>query len=200
MRNEVEHRSEATLKLIPTDVFVKKLKPYSLSRILFITIRDPKQTERWCKIGKINDWIRRYSSCYFIVMGTNGGTHFHLLAGIEKNRTPMPVKGIHFHMTDLKTKNVLQSFPDPQDVDRAKFIQETNRNERIIRLEIPYQCVKISSMIKAYFLKKLNREKAEQRKAKKLSDIERIIKYMIYNLNEPRDHEIELFLDYILKY
>lgn len=201
MRNEVKHRSEATLNSIPTNVFVKKLKAYPLGRILFITIRDPKQSERWCKIGKANDWIRRYSTCYFIVKGTNGGTHFHMLAGIEKNRKPIPVKGIHFHIVDLKRKQETLTIPDIQEVERGKFIAETIRNKQIIRMEIPFTCLKIAQMIKSYFLKKRNKEKADERKAKKQDDITRIIDYLFTNLNEPRLSDTrDLFLDYILKY
>lgn len=72
---------------------------HKLPRLLFITVRGP---DRWQKIGKVNDFIRRKSSNYFIVREKDkrkDGYHFHALVSQEKDIKPNWFrKGIHVHI------------------------------------------------------------------------------------------------------
>lgn len=52
--------------------------------LVFATInpyKESKLIKSWQKIGKCNDYIRKYSRCYFIVQGTNQDKtkHYHVL-------------------------------------------------------------------------------------------------------------------------
>lgn len=186
---------------IDTETFVRKIKKFPLSRIYFITIRDPKQTPLWCKLGKINDWVRRYSNNYFIVKGTHGGTHFHIIAGVIPNKIPKPVKGIHFHIQDLTSKKELYPRDEAveesirQDTDTAIYLTHMNA----LLLQVPDECRKISAMVKSYFKKKKAREARTRALTKKERDIENLINYQFKNLEEPREAlGRERYIDYLL--
>jgi len=210
----VEHRSEATPKketsrtmsYIDTEEFERKLLAFPRKRILFITIRDPKQTVLWCKLGKANDWIRRYSKNYFIVQGTNGGIHFHLIAGIHPNMQPKPVKGIHFQMSDLtNSSNASYSYDEcieREDRKNRWLCEEITFNRRrkyFLRYPGIQQCYSVADMIRAKFKKDAARDKRETAKSKKAEHIQRIISYLFKNLDEPREcEERSLYTDYIL--
>ena len=186
---------------IDTTTFVRKLKTFPLGRILFITVRDPKQSPLWCKLGKVNDWVRRYSNNYFIVKGTHGGIHFHIIAGLIPNRVPKPVKGIHFHIQDLTSKK--EKYPRDDAVEESRrydnHIAECIVKSMIIRLGVPPQCQELSAMVKSFFRKKKNRETRTRALTRKEQDIENLINYQAKNLEEPRDTlGREKYLDYLL--
>lgn len=180
----------------------EKLKKFPLGRIVFITIRCPQQVGPWTKIGKVNDWIRRYSSCYFIVKGVESGTHFHLIAGLKPDHSAIkPVKGIHFHIKDLKKDNPC-TVTDPiilDDIRESKYHAQFREQSTILRLKIPHECLAISTMIKKHFALGASRLKRSADRDRKSNAIRSIVLYLLKNLNEPRPDEISVFSDYILK-
>lgn len=178
-----------------------------MSRIIFATIKDNSQSDnsRWMQIGKINDWIRRYSSTYFIVKGTHGGVHFHLIAGLKKNARPMPKKGIHFCIINLADK-IGRGILTREEVDCAREGRERYalyQNQLFDKLTLSlteYQSSIISKivlMIKTYHRNKATRVKAKTRRVKVADNIDRIVSYLIKNLEEPRDGCIRKYVDYI---
>lgn len=181
---------------------IKKLKRFPFSRLAFITIKD--NANKW-KIGKVNDWIKRYSSIYYIVKGTHGGDHYHLIAGMDQNINVRPSKGIHFHIKYLndETKSVdIPDIEDRKDIDAMKRLAHIDNMTSIIKLQIPHQCVAISNMIMAYFRKVKRdsiRTKTSDMKSRKIVSV---LDYLYQNLNEPRSSELyrrDKYLDYILK-
>ncbi len=189
------------------DDFVSKLIKYPRSRIAFITIRCPKQTKPWNKIGKSGDWIRRYSECYYIVRGTAGGDHFHLLAGIRPGVVMRYKKGIHFNVKCLNGD--LSPLKGPEDWDELRISKEKTLFYHRQQVEIQMSDLneKESSLVQAIALMIQKYWRSKYVKAKRITkqtDIEknvcRIIRYMEKNLLEPReDSEIELYRDYMYK-
>lgn len=182
------------------DAFDKCLRSCGVSTLVFITIKDNSQKTRWTKIGKVNDWVRRYSKLYWIVKGTNGGTHFHVIASIEKGKRLRYCKGIHMHVRPLSDKK-------PFDMTREEIDEINQAKDTIdylikLRSEIYSNdiCVKISKMIKKYWLKKQVTKKGIIAKQNKNDNIGRVYDYMLRNYNEPRDNAHREYDDYIIKY
>jgi len=194
------------MSYVDTAELQRKLLAFPRKRILFITIRDPKQSPLWCKLGKVNDWIRRYSKNYFIVKGTCGGTHFHIIAGIQPNMQPKPVKGIHFQMSDLTNSSAMSysydeciAREDRKNKDLSEEITKSRKIKYFLRYPGIEQCYSVADMIRAKFKKAAAKDKRETAKSKKAEHIERIISYLFKNLAEPRESEDrDLYDDYIL--
>lgn len=189
-----------SLKVLPP------LLNYPLSRIVFITIKDNSQ--KW-KIGKVNDWIRRYSNNYYIVRGVNGGVHFHLIAGIEKNKTIVPVKNIHFHIVNLQNKKI-EIFPSAEDAEDVRKVKHHRRCLFVyLCLELDDEQIniitKIKLMIEKHFRSLNNKEKKVVVLDKKGKRIHNVLEYLQKNLDEPRLDDLDdpddrkEYLDYILK-
>lgn len=195
--------SVAEPSIIPTGSIVNTLKAYPKKRILFITIRDNTQKTKWCTIGKVNDWIRRYSRHYWIVRGTKGGIHFHLLAGILPDKRVKPQKGIHFHIKSLDHKETL--YTDYEELQQSKDKAVYFRNQTFERLTLDIHISKqihiqqITTMIKHYWRLKTNREQRIIKLTQKEQSIVEVVKYLKKNLLEPRDDDIALYTDYIYK-
>lgn len=199
----------ALIENLPLSSDLSKLKQYPITRIAFITIKDNTQKTKWTTIGKINDWIRRYSSCYYIVRGTQGGIHFHLLAGIEKDRTPVPQKGIHFVIKYLHTK------PDfsPEDIQWARDEENVMYYNLLDTIEeetseflLPGQQEEIARNIveKRIELMKLRAKDRAQRaneenRTKKDVNVDNVLYYLLKNLNEERENPVTEYVDYISK-
>lgn len=191
------------ISILPSDNFIKKLKRYPRSRIVFVTVKDNSQNGVWTRIGKINDWIRRYSSVYFIVKGTNGGTHFHLIAGIKPNANLVPKKGIHFRIINLSagvSRLTMDEVADARESRERYDIYKNSVFERLT-LEESVECTciisQIVAMIKKHYQLKRQRSKATTRRLKVSDDIDRIILYLLKNLEEPREDALFRYVDYI---
>lgn len=177
-----------------------RLEKYPLSRLMFITIRDPTQKSKWCEISKVRSWIRRYSTDYVIVRGLVGGIHYHILAGILPNKTVKCQKGIHFNIKSLSDpKSTTVCYPTPEDVqDRLKVLYYRNQKyeDLTIDIDIECQCIisQINAMIKKYW--KSRKAKASKRKCltKKSENINNVIAYLQKNLDE--NVEPELYVNY----
>lgn len=179
---------------------------YPQKRLCFFTIKDNTHLTKWDKIGKINDWIRRYSNCYVVVRGMEGGTHFHGLAGIEPNRTPRFQKGIHMdirYVNDPRTV-ILPDYKEmAQSADLRNHIIDTKFEEQSgTQLEPAQQeCLRmICTAVKAYWNRLKIRRQVAERRTKKEQSILRILGYLEKNLLEPREEELEIYVDYISKY
>lgn len=185
---------------------ITTLCDYPLKRLFFITIKDNTQKTRWTKIGKINDWIKRYSDDYIIVKGTEGGIHFHLLAGLKPHKELKFQKGIHFYVKNLSDNNIGFNRDDLQWIresdDLRCHIVDNNITHFQFALDIQQQNTLslICSAIKKHFLKIKNRHKAKQNKTKKQLKIDSVIKYLYKNLNETRPDTIQEYTDYIVNY
>ncbi len=188
------------------DDFITRIVKYPRSRIYFITVRCPKQVKPWNKIGKSNDWIRRYSECYYIVRGTKHGDHFHLLAGVKKGSKMSAKKGIHFHMTTLSPDT---GHTSPEEWDELRISKE--KAIYYMQQKFEYQTLnlhaeesalisKIVKMITRYWVSKAAKATRNVKMTEKAQDIHRILTYMEKNLLEPReDSDIDLYRDYMYK-
>lgn len=180
-------RGTPLLEIPDKEQLFEKLKKIPKSRIVFITIRDPKQRYT---MNKAINWIGKHTEVLCIVRGEVGGEHYHLVAGLRANDpwTPRCSKGVHFNIQYLNAKT-REPF-DPvivEDARRSAHIAETIRNNNIIKYEIPYVCVKISRMIQDYFRKKTARATRIEVKNEKEKHIMRVIEYLERNLNENDD-------------
>lgn len=185
---------------------LSKFSKFPLKRLLFITVRDNTQKSKWIRIGKINDWIRRYSDCYYIVRGTEGGIHFHMLAGIRVGAILRFPKGIHFCVRLLGKK--------PQwDPDLARMDREARDFSTMIREEtfeaLSEQCLEpwqqeslqeICNAIHAHFRRQRARTKRAVAKNRKEQEISRVLNYLQKNLDEPREDLVAEYTDYIYKH
>lgn len=192
---------------ISSPILLTKLMKYPLSRLAFITIKDNSQSTRWTQIGKVNDWIRRYSDAYAIVMGTVGGQHFHILAGINKKQKLTTRKGVHFDIQYLSKKK--EDFPpDYREIAHNILDQIHVRRDMLEELfDIddvpPYQqdiILCITALIKSYYVKKANKQSRDIRQTKKGENIDNILNYLQKNLDEYREDSIRQYTDYITKY
>uniref|UniRef100_UPI004047D844 hypothetical protein n=1 Tax=Polynucleobacter sp. TaxID=2029855 RepID=UPI004047D844 len=172
-------------------------------RLLFITVKDNTQKSKWISIGKINDWIRRYSTTYTIVRGTEGGSHFHMLAGVKPNSDLKCQKGIHFHIKNLLTDKIPYTRDDEQYRRDAEDLKLHILDDRItltqyqLTLEQQHQLSQICKSVLKHFKTKTDKIKTADKKTKKQKDIQSVLDYLTKNLNEPRDGEVELYRDYI---
>lgn len=196
------------LTLTEQSAFVPKLVKTSLKNVLFITIRDPKQGTKWCKLGKINDWIRRYSNNYYIVRGTAGGSHFHLLAIIKKDaRKVKPQKGIHFHIQSMQREVFEFNLEDCTErrisAEKVVYFKEQTFDMLTLDMEPDSQRIitSIAAMIKSYWQRKQRKDKRLTRKDKQSLNYLRILVYMRKNLDEPRENgeDPELYKDFLYK-
>lgn len=105
---------------------LKSRKPglFSLSkkpRLHFITINPNKGsvgTLRVNKIGKWSDYLRRFSSNYFIVREQKNNIHFHILASLDTELKF--IKGIHFNVRPVSDKS---KYVDPSE----SYVAEAER-------------------------------------------------------------------------
>lgn len=199
MRSVSQERSDSIISPYPLvipdrDELFKTLKNIPKSRIVFITIRDPKQKYT---MNKSINWIKKHTDVLCIVRGLEGGEHYHLIAGLkaDDNWTPRCSKGIHFNIQYVNKKNI-QPFDmdDLEDLRRSQYYAEVINNSLIIKYEIPFPCVKISKMIKHYFRLKNARDKALVARTEKQTQICNIINYLEKNLSENSD--IEQYITY----
>lgn len=188
---------------------LKQSMKFPNSRILFITIRDPKQLT-WAKLGKSNDWIRRYSDNYYIVRGTKGGSHMHILAFINIHNIPVPQKGIHFHIDHIGKSAGEFIMPSREEsidrrieISKSKYFKNQRYEELTRTVDISKQVIikQVCFAIKQYWLKVKRKQSMITRHSKKEIEILNILKYMAKNLAEPRENgdEPELYVDYICR-
>lgn len=188
---------------------VAALKKCSLSDLFFITIKDNTQSDRWTKLGKVSDWLRRYYKTYIVVKGTANGIHFHALAGGRTNKRITYQKGVHFHTKNLHTQTTDIHY-DPL-LERLESIDKTiyYRRERFNRLTEEYLTTQeqdiaylIPVMIRKEFKRRATNATSRVRRRKVMDKkewiIHSVIKYLQKNLDEPRDDEILIYNDYIL--
>lgn len=187
--------------------YVQKLMTYPRSRIAFITIRCPQQVLPWIKLSKATDWMRRYSKTFYAVRGTKGGFHIHILAGIEKQKTLVPKKGIHFDISYLYTKDPVRDYHD-YDEERdsrnmAIYHKQQAFNEATLNLtETQSEIIRLQAQAVTKYWKSRSRlSKSIEKKNAKRTKVDRILRYMAQNLAEPReDDNINRYRDYFCKY
>lgn len=164
------------------------------SKLFFITIKDNSQKTKWITIGKVNDWVRRYSDNYIICRGRLGGLHFHLICYANKSNSFKCPKGIHMNIQQVdKTKQIIPfTDEDKEDILKAKYYGEIRDFRVQTRLQIPIQCLYISSIIKAHFEKRKRRIKRLEARTKYELAIQRVIDYLHKNLLEnPEDERLQ---------
>ncbi len=179
-------------------------KDFPTSRLYFVTIKDNTHLTRWDKMGKINDWCRRYSKAYLIVKGTHGGTHHHLLIGVTIGFTEFKFpKGIHFHVSCLLHKpDILPDYNDLVLSKRKKehFTKENFNNLVLFEHDETINIItKINLMIKKYWRLKKGKEDRKIRMTNHEKQVLRCLLYLQKNLDEPREEEeLEKYIDYLL--
>jgi len=172
------------------------------TRVKFITIKDNSQKTKWCTIGKVNDWIRRYSTNYYIVRGLEGGIHFHLVALLhEKAVLKVIAKGIHFHIQSL---NRMETFPMDDviidDIRCGEHFRKMHVELAIRRNHIPPECVAIALAIRKYWKSKYAKAKRLEAKITKCLHVNRIFSYLEKNLMENPAEVIMEYNTHIIKY
>lgn len=178
---------------------------YPLKRLFFITVKDNSQKTKWVSIGKVNDWVRKYSTTYNIVRGTNGGNHFHMLVGTRVDAKPFRFpKGIHFHV-----QNVLAEKPIPYCEDTLSQLCESKRMRELIYDDLISKYHVSLSAWQQDALRQIcysihhragiaaARVNQVRRQTKKERSIQRVLDYLDQNVNEPRPREIGVYRDYI---
>lgn len=183
-----------------TEPFTAKVNKFGLTKLYLITIKDNAQASRWVLIGKVNDWIKRYSNTYLIVRGMEGGIHFHLLAYIPERPTFRPAKGIHFHITTLGDDRAPMTMEDIENIDKAQHFSAVRQLEQVKKLNIPIQCLIMASGIRTYFTKLKNRSKRLAVKTRKQREIQRVIDYLSKNHNENPEDIRDNYTTFIVKY
>jgi len=194
--------TECSLYIPNISNFLTGIEKYSKKRIFFITVKDNSLTTRWSKIGKVNDWIKRYSKCFYIVKGTSHGTHFHILAGLEPDKNLKFVRGIHFHIRPLGDINEI--FPvDYTELSQSKeksIFYAEKKIQRVLNFlgEAKIKILKhICKIVKDYFKKKATKIKNTLLRKLKCQNLQNVVNYMLTNLNEPRENLHERYIDYI---
>lgn len=174
------------------------------SQVTFVTIKDNTQKSKWCTIGKVNDWIRKYSDNYYIVRGMEGGIHFHLVALLHKHAVlKVTAKGVHFHIQTLNKTNAMSIVPiyDEQMHYIDHIHREKLRRERIIiNNRIPSVLIEISAAIIKYWKSKNSQSDRLQAKLTKCKHIDNIMQYLEKNLLENPNMVIREYNTHILKY
>ncbi len=187
--------------------FVKALRKPARKNVMFITIRDPKQNSKWITMGKIQDWIRKYSTHFYIVRGTHKGIHFHLMAIINKKKEVKYQKGIHFHTYTMEKDVQTVTFSDYEEVRESKDKAVYYRSllyESIsidITLEKQQHIASICKIISDYWRRKNDRLKRCSILSSKDKTTNRILDYMRKNLEEPRTDELprRMYIDFLYK-
>lgn len=201
--------SEAPISTLSTlllvDDFITKLSKFPQKRILFFTVKDNTHSTKWDTIGKINDWIRRYSDLYIIVRGMEDGVHFHGLAGIKINNTPKCQKGIHMCLKTINdTKKADIDYIElKKGKEKALFFTNERVEDLTADVLTPNQqdCLRVIVLaIRRYWHNKQVKVATTLRNTKKIDSIRRIISYLEKNLAEPREEDVEQYVDYIFKY
>lgn len=185
--------SEAPIRVLYTLLLKSNLK-----HVKFITIKDNTQKAIWTKIGKVNDWIRRYSDHYYIVRGLEGGIHFHLVALLRKDAVLKVIaRGVHFNIQTVGGHKEVLPIDEPilEEMRKGKHIAE-KIYEKYIRF-IPQVCLQISCMIKKYWLKKSNDKKKFLNRTIAEKNLSRVFEYLQKNLDE--NPEANEYLSYLIK-
>lgn len=183
------------------DIPLRQYTSRSLKEIYFITIKDNAQSMLWTKLGKINDWCRKFYDHYVIVKGTTGGIHFHILATAKRPKKIRIPKGIHLHIKTLEDKAqgliLHDHIESAQNAEKAQYYAI----ESLIKT-IPTQHLKLALFCRTHIMKVSARRKARQARSRKKDKcawaVSQVIKYLNKNLMEPRDDEIHKYDDYVI--
>lgn len=152
-----------------------------LPRLHFITIRG---ADKYQKIGKINDMMRRVGATYFIVREEDkqkeGRFHFHALISLNKDITPNWYrKGVHINVQPLNsdTKHSFpESYEEAEEIKHGENFEEATREDDLIANVIQRLQAKAS---------------AKRSLSRKTNSIENIVNYMF------KDNPSTKYLDYI---
>jgi len=173
---------------------ISSLKTFPMSRLYFITIRDPHQT--W-KLDKVRSWVRRYSDIYVIVSSPVGGTHFHILLGAKTHSVLTAVKGIHFDIKPIQARKTI-IFDERWEADEERKEAHLHREYVLSLFPLDEQSEMRSSILRQ---EKLNRsQRAKARTAIRLTEaeqrVESVITYLQKNVMENPEGPI-LFVNYV---
>lgn len=182
------------------DSFERDILRRGVSTRVFITIKDNTQQTRWTRIGKVNDWIRKFSTCYYIVRGTKGGDHFHCYASIDKGKQLRYQKGIHMDVRPLSKKQEMPMTKDELiELADNKALSEHIQAKIVARIGKP-ECCAVAALVRAYWDRKRARGKRLARKLTHEANHDRVVAYMAKNLCEPREGGRHQYRDYIVYY
>jgi len=174
------------------------------SQVTFVTIKDNSQKSKWCTIGKVNDWIRRYSTNYYIVRGLEGGIHFHLVALLHKHAVlKVTAKGVHFNIQTLNKSHPLRLIPSDNELDdirKGKYYQELRHERIVINNDIPKPCLEIAKLVAKYWKSKYSKAERLEAKLTKHLHLDRIFSYLDKNLMENPTEVLKEYNTHILKY
>lgn len=167
---------------------IEKLYKFPSSRLLFITIR-PTAAGKWNELSKIRSWVRRYSKIFIIVSSPVGGKHFHLIAGIEPNKTVRPQKGVHFNIQNINKKSKPLFHPSAEDVQdrlKAAYYRNEKYEELSYDLDLEAQCIisQINAMVSTYWKKKKSSSRRKCRVNEMTAAVDRVVNYLQKNLEE----------------
>lgn len=184
---------------IEVSPFRERVLRQNKTELFFITFKDNTQSTKWITIGKINDWVRRYSDLFYIVRGMEGGIHFHVIAHIPKPKQIRCPRTIHFN---CKPINHIKKLPVTRDEalemaqskDKAIYFEE----KKIKRLKIPDVCIDISRQIKRFWRLKDEKRKRKIKKTDQEKHIDALLDYM--DKNHFENPFIENYTTYIIRH
>lgn len=179
--------------------FCQKFK--SKPRLFFITVQPYKKSKnhkKLQKIGKINDWIRKYSDTFLIVQETNKGAqdkHYHILASLNKKPRDLPdgfKQSAHMRIYTLKVgKNTIREIdyfmqfliPNPTEKFEKKDTFSTPKDRANY----------VASMIRDYWRKSEKKKKKNHKILVKKNNISKIILYCFKEIPDPYLYENYIF-------
>lgn len=173
-------------------------------RIAFITIKDNRPApSKWHTIGKVNDWIRRYSKCYYIVRGMTNGIHFHLIAALDKDVDTLRYqKGIHIHVKTLSTNQIFSredadEIRESRDRREAYVAYSTDHQQSDLTTDQQTVLKCICDAVRRHFRLKTDKVNRNTALSNKQRDINFVMDYLAKNLEEPRDDDVMEYIDWI---
>lgn len=187
MRNEVEHgpkdpligtTSLESVPFSPSEVY-KTLKKYPYKRLRFVTIKDNKQ--EFVKLGKVLDYLRRFSEKIWLVSSPVGGIHFHALIVLKEGRKTSFKKGIHTRFDTIGEKN---SSWDPEMLQQKEEYARELAEEETLKTGSEASGEAVYNAVMAPPSKELQAARRKVAKDKKQSHIERVVSYLNKNANE----------------
>lgn len=180
--------------------FKVAVRAAAVTSVFFVTVKDNRKDTRWSKIGKVSDWMRKYSDTYYLVRGVSGGIHFHAVCVLKQGCVIRYQKGIHMNVRPLSDRKCDLTREEVEEMKIGKEKCEHFRELRIMRIGDP-NCAIIASMIRKYWESKKARGGRIRRKLVKNDSIERMVMYLEKNLDEgPRPvGKSGQYVDWMLK-
>lgn len=166
--------------------------PYK--RLKFFTIKDNSQ-KVMTKIGKCYDYLKRFSEKIWLVQSPSGGVHYHAFVVLKPDKSVSYKKGIHIKVMDVGDK--VDYDPDflRDRLDKANEVAQ----EAYDLTGDEKHAGEIYAQVLAPPSKDYQRVARILAKSKKQKHVDRIVAYLVKNLNENVGETLTVYTHYIIK-